>query len=243
MSSLLGSHADILQAAIANLPTPLRDEIMKLRSKLYAKGQELVGLQREVVELRENLAALKEKDNVRDATITTEASVEKGAGAIDKKSDLAAGHGLLKDVSEHFDHLVDLQQKVGLKAACAKAEEESFKEICARFAKMLSETEPAKLSTEVSLLGYELDALAVVKSLELSVASLLSKIDLVRRSLKNPAAQETVAKHIKLLHDYNTIRDIGQGLLGMVAEGRGVRISDLYDDGEKEGGFGVKADD
>jgi hypothetical protein len=38
-----------------------------------------------------------------------------------------------------------------------------------------------------------------------------------------PAA-ETVKKHIKLLHEYNDIRDVGQGLIGMIAENRGVRI-------------------
>jgi len=47
-----------------------------------------------------------------------------------------------------------------------------------------------------------------------------------------PAA-ETVKKHIKLLHDYNDIRDVGQGLVGMIADNRGVRIGELY------GEFGV----
>jgi len=50
-----------------------------------------------------------------------------------------------------------------------------------------------------------------------------------------PAA-ETVKKHIKLLHDYNDIRDVGQGLVGMIADNRGVRIGELYE----EFGVGLK---
>lgn len=49
---------------------------------------------------------------------------------------------------------------------------------------------------------------------------------------RHPAA-ETVKQHIKLLHDYNDIRDIGQGLIGMIADNRGVRIGEIY------GEFGV----
>jgi hypothetical protein len=51
-----------------------------------------------------------------------------------------------------------------------------------------------------------------------------------------PAA-ETVKRHIKLLHDYNDIRDVGQGLIGMIADNRGVRIGDLYEE------FGVNVKD
>lgn len=52
---------------------------------------------------------------------------------------------------------------------------------------------------------------------------------------RHPAA-ETVKNHIKLLHDYNDIRDVGQGLVGMIADNRGVRIGELYD----EFGVGLK---
>jgi hypothetical protein len=37
-----------------------------------------------------------------------------------------------------------------------------------------------------------------------------------------------VKNHIKLLHDYNDIRDVGQGLIGMIADNRGVRVGELY---------------
>jgi hypothetical protein len=41
-----------------------------------------------------------------------------------------------------------------------------------------------------------------------------------------------------MLHQYNEIRDIGQGLIGMIADNRGVRIAELYESGEF--GVGVK---
>lgn len=54
-------------------------------------------------------------------------------------------------------------------------------------------------------------------------------------SYSQPAA-ETVKRHIKLLHDYNDIRDVGQALVGMIADNRGVRIGELYE----EFGVGLK---
>ncbi|KAK2765953.1 hypothetical protein FQN54_007468 [Arachnomyces sp. PD_36] len=35
--------------------------------------------------------------------------------------------------------------------------------------------------------------------------------------------QQIVQRHIRLLHEYNEIKDIAQGLMGMIADGRGVR--------------------
>lgn len=48
-------------------------------------------------------------------------------------------------------------------------------------------------------------------------------------------AHDTVKRHIILLGRYNELRDIGQGLLGMIAEQRGVRMVDVL----KEFGAGV----
>jgi hypothetical protein len=56
---------------------------------------------------------------------------------------------------------------------------------------------------------------------------------------RNPDAGATVKAHIKRLHAYNEIRDVGQGLIGLIAEQRGVRIGECYDSGE----FGVGAKD
>jgi hypothetical protein len=51
------------------------------------------------------------------------------------------------------------------------------------------------------------------------------------------AAHQINKKHIKLLHEYNEIKDVGQGLMGLIADQRGVRIVDVQDD------FGVDAKD
>lgn len=48
---------------------------------------------------------------------------------------------------------------------------------------------------------------------------------------------ETVKRHIRLLHEYNEIKDIAQGLMGLIADARGVRHVDV----QKE--FGVHEED
>ena len=50
-------------------------------------------------------------------------------------------------------------------------------------------------------------------------------------------AKVVVQRHIKLLHEYNAIKDTGQGLLGLIADSRGVRLRDVHDE------FGVGSDD
>ncbi|PYH40304.1 SWI5/SAE3 family protein [Aspergillus saccharolyticus JOP 1030-1] len=39
--------------------------------------------------------------------------------------------------------------------------------------------------------------------------------------------QTTVQRHIRLLHEYNEIKDIAQGLLDLIADARGVRHIDV----------------
>lgn len=53
---------------------------------------------------------------------------------------------------------------------------------------------------------------------------------LIYACYRNKDAQATVKSHIKLLHDYNEIRDVGQGLMGIIADNRGVRVRDVYQD-------------
>lgn len=47
----------------------------------------------------------------------------------------------------------------------------------------------------------------------------------------------TVRRHIQLLHDYNEIKDVGQGLMGIIADTRGVRQVEV------ENEFGINEKD
>lgn len=51
------------------------------------------------------------------------------------------------------------------------------------------------------------------------------------------AANKIVKNHIKLLHEYNEIKDIGQGLIGLIADQRGVRIVEVQEE------FGIGSTD
>jgi DNA repair protein Swi5/Sae3 len=44
-----------------------------------------------------------------------------------------------------------------------------------------------------------------------------------------------IKQHIKLLHEYNEIKDVAQGLIGMIADARDVRVVDC----QREFGVGV----
>lgn len=52
-------------------------------------------------------------------------------------------------------------------------------------------------------------------------------------------AETTVDEHIRLLRQYNKTKDVGQQLIGMIAESRGVPVGDVY----REGDYGISADD
>ncbi|MCJ1293841.1 hypothetical protein MMC34_005397 [Xylographa carneopallida] len=67
-----------------------------------------------------------------------------------------------------------------------------------------------------------------ISALSAQMAATQAKIDAIKPQLISPTPETTVKQHIALLHTYNEIRDVGQGLLGMVAENRGVRIRDVY---------------
>jgi hypothetical protein len=69
----------------------------------------------------------------------------------------------------------------------------------------------------------------------LSLCSLLHHTLLIRtlthpipHPLRTSSPETTVQNHITLLHTYNQIRDIGTGLMGIIAENRGVRVRDVY---------------
>ncbi|TGO30460.1 hypothetical protein BPAE_0005g00560 [Botrytis paeoniae] len=66
-------------------------------------------------------------------------------------------------------------------------------------------------------------------NLKAEIAQKREKIQEITEGLEKPAKQ-TVQRHIKLLHNYNDIKDVGQGLLGMIADNRGVRVGELYEE-------------
>ncbi|KAI9700401.1 MAG: hypothetical protein M1836_002416 [Candelina mexicana] len=75
-------------------------------------------------------------------------------------------------------------------------------------------------------------------------ASLLARIEAIKAKraeliaqLQNKDAAAIRSRHIRLLHDYNDIKDVGMGLMGIIADNRGVRVSAVYAD------FGVAMKD
>ncbi|RFU33235.1 hypothetical protein B7463_g3104, partial [Scytalidium lignicola] len=90
---------------------------------------------------------------------------------------------------------------------------------------------PTKQDKEVVMAELKAMKIASVQArnaaLEAEIAAKRSELEAIKNELVHPAG-ETVKKHIRLLHDYNDIRDIGQGLIGMIADNRGLRIRDLY---------------
>ncbi|KAF6223523.1 hypothetical protein HO133_000366 [Letharia lupina] len=71
---------------------------------------------------------------------------------------------------------------------------------------------------------------AKIAALESQIRETEDKRREVDGQLKTKDPQATVKAHIKLLHDYNEIRDIGQGLMGIIADNRGVPVREVYQD-------------
>ncbi|PQE10354.1 hypothetical protein CJF32_00000892 [Rutstroemia sp. NJR-2017a WRK4] len=104
----------------------------------------------------------------------------------------------------------------------------------------ISRSESPSASQNKEILFAELKAIKItslqnrISTLETELLAQRQRLADAKQELRAPA-DETVKRHIRLLHQYNDIKDVGQGLLGMVAENRGVRIGELYAEGE----FGV----
>ncbi|KAL4912519.1 Swi5-domain-containing protein [Aspergillus aurantiobrunneus] len=77
---------------------------------------------------------------------------------------------------------------------------------------------------------------ASIADLEAQASQIEDQVAKIRAKLKGDAS-DTVKRHIRLLHEYNEIKDVGQGLMGLIADARGVRQVDV----QKE--FGVDARD
>ncbi|KAG5207290.1 DNA repair protein Swi5/Sae3 [Trichophyton interdigitale] len=63
-----------------------------------------------------------------------------------------------------------------------------------------------------------------IKNNELAIIKARERLnELIKEHGGPPDAAGIVKEHIRLLHDYNEIKDVGQGLIGLIAQSRGVR--------------------
>ena len=104
-----------------------------------------------------------------------------------------------------------------------------------------AETCPSKTPQEITLDGLKAQKVALLASLgtlpsiqvlmeenALSDAELGDANDAPSESDIMAAANEIVKEHIKLLHEYNELKDVGQGLMGLIADQRGTRIVEVF---------------
>ncbi|KAI9847782.1 MAG: hypothetical protein M1837_001675 [Sclerophora amabilis] len=81
---------------------------------------------------------------------------------------------------------------------------------------------------------------AHIATLSTQLSDLQTERESLLLNLTDPtpsSASSTVKRHIRLLHSYNEIRDVGSGLLGLIADQRGVRTAEVFDE------FGVGGGD
>ncbi|KAL8679225.1 MAG: hypothetical protein Q9186_004467 [Xanthomendoza sp. 1 TL-2023] len=68
-----------------------------------------------------------------------------------------------------------------------------------------------------------------IAALEAQIEDTKVKLDEAAAKL-NPHPAQTVNKHIRLLREYNHIRDIGTSLMGIIANNRQVPMKRVYED-------------
>ncbi|KAK6534829.1 hypothetical protein TWF281_006129 [Arthrobotrys megalospora] len=83
---------------------------------------------------------------------------------------------------------------------------------------------------------YRDSLITQIATLESQLANLNSQVSSTTEKLENPA-KATIKQHIKLLHDFNEVRDVGLHLIGMIADERGVGLKEVL------GEFGVTEKD
>ncbi|KAF3926004.1 hypothetical protein ABW20_dc0107776 [Dactylellina cionopaga] len=98
----------------------------------------------------------------------------------------------------------------------------------------LQSSEDSNLSAQE--INYRDSLLSKIADLESQFADLNAQITATNTKLENPA-KSTIQQHIKLLHDFNEIRDVGLHLIGMIADERGVGLKAVL------GEFGVTEKD
>ncbi|KAG9196065.1 hypothetical protein G6011_01186 [Alternaria panax] len=113
-----------------------------------------------------------------------------------------------------------------------------------------AQTSPSKTPQEITLDELRAQKTALLASLgalpafqvlieehALSDAELGDTGDVPTETDIMAAANKIVKEHIKLLHEYNELKDMGQGLMGLIADQRGVRIVEVQEE------FGIDTTD
>lgn len=72
-----------------------------------------------------------------------------------------------------------------------------------------------------------------------STPSSIPRLSTSDQDIAMAEAKEIIKQHIQRLHSYNEVKDVAQGLMGMIADARGVRVKELYETSE----FGVNEND
>nr|POE56769.1 dna repair protein swi5 like [Quercus suber] len=100
------------------------------------------------------------------------------------------------------------------------------------------------LQAKIARLQDQLQALQSDRAALISTATLPSGLAIpsswdeeTRAKTALEAANALIKDHITALHRYNEAKDVAQGLMGMIAEKRGVRVADVMED------FGVGGGD
>jgi DNA repair protein Swi5/Sae3 len=92
------------------------------------------------------------------------------------------------------------------------------------------EAKKANLESTLASLKTQRAALVAEAKLSSGLAMPNSWSDEERTKAALSTADATIKEHIALLQKYNEIKDIGQGLMGMIADSRGVRIATVMEE-------------
>lgn len=88
----------------------------------------------------------------------------------------------------------------------------------------------AQLQLQLSALQAERAALVSHSTLPSGLPLPEHASDDEKAKIALDSANAVIKEHIQLLHGYNEIKDIGQGLMGFVADTRSVRIKEVMED-------------
>ncbi|KAJ4389557.1 hypothetical protein N0V93_007027 [Gnomoniopsis smithogilvyi] len=116
----------------------------------------------------------------------------------------------------------------------------SFSAADTSFIKGLQDTIDRDIASGRESAMFPLSALLLeeIRNRLIAVNQKQEELEQERMSLSQ-SAEVTVEEHIQLLRQYNKTKDVGQQLIGLIAESRGVALGTVYQDAE----YGVSADD